>query len=229
MTKSCVSGVQLVGFLCAEMSAAFRSRGVSLPPWRTLRSMRSKWCPTASCDVVVAGSRRGSLELPTPGSSAPVLPSATCAATAAAGSDRSIAAAAAKALLLDGSSGSRVSRASLKASVLLPLSGSRGGAEAPHKTAAAPWKVQSGFPLASRPSLLSQQLATAGPAVAEAASPPVGSTAGGAFDMWSHQPKRRASTEHPATEPPVLRSQHQQQIEAMPAIRTVKMSGRTRS
>lgn len=244
LKRLCVLLSQLVRFLCEEMTFAFRTKGVSLPPWRALRSMRSKWCPVASRDEVIAPSRQSSLELPSsPGSTAPVLRSATRAAvdrTAKAASERLFSSGA-----VGGSGHSTCSGSSslsskdsvLPASALASPFAGRARAAAANKVLAAPWKVQMGFQVPSGPSLLSQQLAVAAasPVGAGARSASPACSAGSPFDMWSHQSKRRASTEHPAAEPPVLRSSHRQrqqqqrQLEAMPAIRTVKMSGRSRA
>ena len=43
--------VPLVELLCAEMSAAFRAAGATLPPWRQAGAMLSKWRPRRSEDA----------------------------------------------------------------------------------------------------------------------------------------------------------------------------------
>jgi uncharacterized protein (TIGR01615 family) len=43
----------LVALLCAEMARAFTAAGIVLPPWRSYRSMLSKWVPRKSLDLVL--------------------------------------------------------------------------------------------------------------------------------------------------------------------------------
>lgn len=63
----------LVELLCAEMALAFKEAGIVMPPWRSLRSMMTKWMP------------RRSLDLPLPAAAAAAVhASATTAAPAAA-------------------------------------------------------------------------------------------------------------------------------------------------
>lgn len=58
----------LVELLCAEMALAFKEAGIVMPPWRSLRSMMTKWMP------------RRSLDLPLPASSQAAAAAAACAA-----------------------------------------------------------------------------------------------------------------------------------------------------
>lgn len=247
-TDFCPLAPQLVNVLCAEMTTAFRAKSVSLPPWRALRSMRSKWCPTASRDVVVAPSPRNGTKPPSPvAGRLPVLRSASRAAAAAAAA--SVASAADSMAEIrpspksgDGGSGCSGSGESLgsKDSVLpahvpplLPVD--RKGHDA-GKAAAAPWKVQTGFHVFSGASLLPQHLVaapTAEGSSALASAAPSWSVCD-PFDKWGAHGKRRASVEHVAAKPPLLRfadrqRQQQRPLETMPAIRTVKMSGRSRA
>eukprot|EP00882_Tetradesmus_deserticola_P000732 GHRQ01000799.1.p1 GENE.GHRQ01000799.1~~GHRQ01000799.1.p1 ORF type:complete len:347 (+),score=127.10 GHRQ01000799.1:165-1205(+) len=48
--------IPIVQCLCAEMVASFESKGLTLPPWRRVQSMLSKWLPTKSRDVAFGGS-----------------------------------------------------------------------------------------------------------------------------------------------------------------------------
>lgn len=41
----------LVELLCAEMALAFKEAGIVMPPWRSLRSMMTKWMPRRSLDL----------------------------------------------------------------------------------------------------------------------------------------------------------------------------------
>lgn len=41
----------LVELLCAEMALAFKEAGIVTPPWRSLRSMMTKWMPRRSLDL----------------------------------------------------------------------------------------------------------------------------------------------------------------------------------
>jgi len=41
----------LVEFLCSEMVTAFNAAGIVVPPWRSLRSMMTKWLPRRSLDL----------------------------------------------------------------------------------------------------------------------------------------------------------------------------------
>jgi uncharacterized protein (TIGR01615 family) len=71
----------LVEALCSEMSLAFKAAGIVMPPWRSLRSMMTKWLP------------RRSLDLPLPTCHATATMSAGTAAAAAAAASVSCAAA----------------------------------------------------------------------------------------------------------------------------------------
>lgn len=71
----------LVELLCAEMSAAFRSAGATLPPWRQAGAMLSKWRPRRSED---AGSKSP------PGDASAACASAVVNVSAAAGRAPSI-------------------------------------------------------------------------------------------------------------------------------------------
>jgi len=51
--------VPLVELLCAEMSAAFRAAGATLPPWRQAGAMLSKWRPRRSEDAGVKAAGAG--------------------------------------------------------------------------------------------------------------------------------------------------------------------------
>ncbi|GBG00099.1 hypothetical protein Rsub_12920 [Raphidocelis subcapitata] len=44
---------QTVACLCAEMSASFEARGLTLPPWRREAALASKWLPQRSRDTAV--------------------------------------------------------------------------------------------------------------------------------------------------------------------------------
>lgn len=49
-----LSSVQpLVAVLCAEMAMAFKEAGSVMPPWRSLRSMMTKWMPRKSLDLAL--------------------------------------------------------------------------------------------------------------------------------------------------------------------------------
>jgi uncharacterized protein (TIGR01615 family) len=41
----------LVEALCSEMALAFKAAGIVMPPWRSLRSMMTKWLPRRSLDL----------------------------------------------------------------------------------------------------------------------------------------------------------------------------------
>lgn len=49
----------LVELLCAEMSLAFHSMGIVLPPWRYTKSMLSKWQPRRSVDLSLPAAAAG--------------------------------------------------------------------------------------------------------------------------------------------------------------------------
>jgi uncharacterized protein (TIGR01615 family) len=46
----------LVELLCAEMALAFKEAGIVMPPWRSLRSMMTKWMPRRSLDLPLPAS-----------------------------------------------------------------------------------------------------------------------------------------------------------------------------
>lgn len=48
--------VELVEFMCEQMTASFRESGMSIPPWRQPKSILSKWyIPTVSSDAAAHG------------------------------------------------------------------------------------------------------------------------------------------------------------------------------
>eukprot|EP00891_Asterochloris_glomerata_P001866 jgi/Astpho2/1866/Aster-00391 len=51
--------VPLVQTLCAEMAAAFRASGATLPPWRWAKSMLSKWLPAKVRTLPIVGANAG--------------------------------------------------------------------------------------------------------------------------------------------------------------------------
>lgn len=49
----------LVAALCSEMALAFKEAGSVMPPWRTTRSMMTKWMPRKSLDLPLGASAGG--------------------------------------------------------------------------------------------------------------------------------------------------------------------------
>ncbi len=47
--------IPLVQLVAAEIAASFRERGLTLPPWRHVQSMLSKWLPTRAQEVTLGG------------------------------------------------------------------------------------------------------------------------------------------------------------------------------
>lgn len=193
------------------MAAAFKSRGVSLPPWRTLKAIRSKWSPVTSHPVSALDNRSTSSQS---------LKDNT--ATEQSAPKRSAAAAAP---CKQQSSCSPKPPAPPAPTHRPAVSNSRalGGIAKGKAATPAPWRVQTGFQVSAAP-------ATA-PSVAAAPSAVKRAPVYSAFDMWSHQPRQQQSGMSAKCRkaafcvPPL----DDRLSGVMAPIRTVKMCGRTRA
>jgi hypothetical protein len=58
--------IPLVQLVCMDLSASFRARGLTLPPWRQVQSMMSKWLPARSQEVAMGASQRAASPLDGP-------------------------------------------------------------------------------------------------------------------------------------------------------------------
>lgn len=194
------------------MAAAFKSRGVSLPPWRTLKAIRSKWNPVTSHAVSVLDnssapsaapqSQQESATTEQPPATQP--PAATPHKQPSSGFTASAAASV------------PIQRPAVSSSKM------RGIAQVKAVTAA-PWRVQTGFQVSDVPAPL--------PASAAGVSAVKRAPVSSAFDMWSHQPRQQQSGMSVKCRkvgfcaPPL----DDRLSGVMAPIRTVKMCGRTKA
>ena len=194
------------------MAAAFKTRGCSLPPWRTRNAVLSKWDPASSRSIpVYAG-----CSIPSAAARAHAVSGAKHTQPACCNSDVQHR----RALPLPATGAAQHDSRDKSASLVGVLP-----AVSPPRSSAMPWRVQTGFQVSDvvKPLRPAEKHCTA----TQCAAPP----AAVAFDMWSHRPLSALSdfqTKARLGRAPQV-SRTERLSGCMLPVCTVKMSGRSRA
>lgn len=221
--------MKVIQLLCTEMAAAFKSRGVSLPPWRTLNAIRSKWSPVTS-RVVETYNSTSNKHVPSPATEVHSTLSHSIAIKTPA-QFRHSAAAALPGCLDPAHQSTQPDTTSTRDSP---------SATRTKAVTSTPWRVQTGFDVSDVSSSSPSTLRSLSASSSSSCSPRQTSLRGlcpttSAFDMWSHVPHPRKNTRASAAaqKPPSSQAQSISAVDhfsyVTAPIRTVKMCGRTRA